>query len=58
MIEQSATGAFHHGLELRHLVSSAADIKYLRAAELRGDRLGVFRKPAIELRLDECQLAA
>src|SRR5260221_9317677 len=58
VIEQSAAGAFHDGLELRHLMSPAADVKHLRAAELRDGGFEVFRKPATNLLLDECQLAA
>src|SRR6202040_4268819 len=52
VIEQSAAGAFHHGLELRHLVNPAADVKHLRTSEFRDGGFEVFRKPATNLRLD------
>src|ERR1700730_13360953 len=58
VIEQSAAGAFYDGLELRHLVSPAADVKHLRTDEFRDAGFEVFRKPATDLRLDVCQLAA
>ena len=35
MVEECTAGAFHQGLELRHLIGPATDVKHLRAAEVR-----------------------
>ena len=57
MMEECAAGAFHQGLELRHLIGSAADIEHLRAAEVgRGGR--VLPEPAVVLDVDEREFAA
>ena len=40
------------------LCSIPPDVKHLRSAEFRDGGFEVFRKPATNLRLDECQLAA
>ena len=57
MVEEGAAGAFHQGLELRHLIGPAADIEHLRAAEVgRGGR--ILPEPAVDLDLDEREFAA
>jgi hypothetical protein len=57
VVEECATGAFHQGLELRHLIGAAADIKDLRAVEARCSGR-VLPEPAVDLDLDEREFAA
>jgi hypothetical protein len=57
MVEEGAAGAFHQGLELRHLIGPAADIEHLRAAEVgRGGR--ILPEPAVDFDVDEREFAA
>ena len=57
VVEEGAAGAFHQGLELRHLVGAAADIEHLRAGEVRRGGRVFPSQPAI-CDLGERELAA